>query len=413
MPADERREDDDVTAAIRMTPQIPRPRSASRAGRRDDLMQIVSGTRPVRMVFQPIVDIQTGTAVGYEALARFATRLTTSPSPWFHAAAGTPHAAPLEAVLIREALHARADLPAGTFVAVNVTPALLPDPDVLRAFGTGGDLSDVVIELTEHAPVLNDKALREAVAVLRQRGARMALDDVGVGWAGLKQVMDLRPEIVKLDHALVTEAQTDPVRQAIARMMLDLCSRLGLDLLVEGVETYAELDLFAGMGVPLAQGWVFGRPTTTTERFVDDDLAVRLKFRAGLTRHPNKIAPYVDMFAGVVRVSDDSAPGVGVETSPELPASRHTVIVDGAGRPKALMVLERDGREQAHAVMTVTATEDIASVAQRAMTRPLWDRLLPLVCVDRSGCYIGVVPMEALLLALAGSCEAPQEVRLP
>jgi EAL domain-containing protein (putative c-di-GMP-specific phosphodiesterase class I) len=395
-----------------ITPQIPRPRSASRAGRRYDLVEIVSGTRPVRLVFQHIVNIQTGTAVGYEALARFATRLTTSPGPWFTAAAGTPQAAPLESLLIREALRARSGLPSGAFVSINVTPALLPEAEVLRAFGSGGDLSDVVIELTEHAPVLNDKALREAVAALRQRGARIALDDVGVGWAGLKQVLDLRPEIVKLDHMLVTSAPTDPVRQAIARMMLDLCSRLGLDLLVEGVETYAELDLFAGMGVPLAQGFVFGRPDTTTSRFVDDDLAVRLKFRAGLTRHPDKIAPYVDMFSAAVQVGDGFERMLA-DASAEASPSRHTVIVDGAGRPRALKSLGHDGREELHPVMTVTAAEDVTEVAQRAMTRAHPARLHPLVCVDRSGCYFGIVSMDALMLALAATREVHREVRLP
>lgn len=399
-----------MTSAARAA-QIPRQRSASRAGRRDDLLQIVSGTRAVRLVFQHIVDIQTGTAVGYEALARFASRLTTSPGPWFTAAAGTPQAAPLEAVLIREALHAREGLPAGAFMSINVTPALLPEQEVLRAFGSGGDLSDVVIELTEHAPVLNHDALREAVAVLRQRGARIALDDVGVGWAGLKQVMDLRPEIVKLDRTLVTAAPTDPVRQAIARMMLDLCSRLGLDLLVEGVETYAELDLFAGMGVPLAQGWVFGQPDTTTSRFVDDDLAVRLKFRAGLTRHPDKIAPYVDMSGATLLVGEGTDYSATLTT--DGPPARQTVIVDGAGRPKALLSVGADGREQHHPVMTVTASENITNVAQRAMTRAVADRLLPLVCVDRSGCFFGIVTIDTLMLALAGAREPQQELRLP
>ena len=398
-----------MTSAIRVTPAIPRPRSSSRACRLDDLVQIVSGERPVRLVFQPIVGIQTGTAVGYEALARFASRLTTSPGPWFHAVAGTAQAAPLEAVLIRGALAARAGLPGGCFMSVNVTPALLSTPEVLRAFGAGADLSDVVVELTEHAPVRDGDALGAAVAVLRQRGARIALDDVGVGWAGLKQVMELRPEIVKLDHALVSGAPADPVRQAIARMLHDLCSRLGLDLLVEGVESYAELDLFAGMGVPLAQGWVFGRPTSTTSRFVDDDLAVRLKFRAGLTRHPDKIAPYVDMFSAVVRVAD----GQEHDAAPVLSTEQLTVVVDGAGRPRALTARGRDGRAYEHPAMTVTAAEDIASVAQRAMTRPDADRMVPLVCVDRSGRYVGIVSMDTLVLALATARQQPVEVRLP
>jgi EAL domain-containing protein (putative c-di-GMP-specific phosphodiesterase class I) len=402
-----------VTTLTRVPAQIPRPRSATRAARRDDLRQITSGTRPVRMVFQHIVDIQTGTAVGFEALARFAPRLTTSPAPWFTAVAGTPQAAPLESMLIREALRSRRELPTGSFISINVTPALLPEREVLRAFGSGGDLSDVVVELTEHAPVFDDNALREAVAVLRQRGARIALDDVGVGWAGLKQVMDLRPEIVKLDRSLVESAPADPAKQAVARMMLDLCSRLGLDLLVEGVETYAELDLFAGMGAPLAQGFVFGRPTAAAARFVDDDLAVRLKFRAGLTRHPDKIAPYVDMLAGSVRVADTGLPVEPSLDSGERVAPQHVVLVDGAGRPMSLIALDAESREQHHPAMTITATEDVASVAQRAMTRPLSDRLLPLVVVDRSGRYIGIVSMDALMLALANPPQAPREIRLP
>lgn len=396
-----------------VVPQIPRQQSARGAERRADLLQIVSGARPVRLVFQPIVDIQSGTAVGYEALARFVARRNTSPGPWFAAAAGTPQAAPLEAILVREALDARTDLPAGSFMAINVTPALLPDPQVLRAFGVGGDLSNVVIELTEHAPVLNGDALREAVAALRQRGARIALDDVGVGWAGLKQVMELRPEIVKLDRSLVAGTPSDPVRQAIARMMLDLCSRLGLELLVEGVESYAELDLFAGMGVPLAQGWVFGRPSSRAERLVDDDLAVRLKFRAGLTRHPDKIAPYVDMLSAVVRVADPGNPSLPATPPDEDSAARHVVLVDGAGRPLSLVTVDAVSGEQHHAVMTITAAEDLASAAQRAMTRPQCDRLLPLVCVDCSGCYVGIVQMDTLMLALASTRQRAQEVRLP
>ena len=392
---------------------VPRQRSATRAGRRVDLLEIVNGTRPVRLVFQPLVDLHRGVAVGYEALARFAPRLTTSPGPWFAAAVDTPHAAPLEALLVRTALSARVGLPPGCFVSINVTPALLPTTDVLRAFGAAGDLSDVVVELTEHARFTHSPELRQAVAALRDRGARFALDDVGVGWAGLKQVMDLRPDIVKLDRSLVTDAHRDPVRQAIAQMLLDLCSRLGIDLLVEGVETYDELDLFARMGVPLAQGYIFGRPESSTRRLIDDDLAVRLKFRAGLTRHQDKVAAYVDLSGATVRVADSEPPRPAeTEFSSALPI----VVVDGAGRPTSLITVGADGEEQHHAVMPVTAAEDVASVAQRAMTRPERDRFLPLVCVDRSGRHVGVVSVESLMLALATSRTTPPrrtELRLP
>lgn len=380
-----------------------------------DVLEIVRGARPVRLVYQPLVDLHRGVAVGYEALARFTPRLSTPPGPWFAAAIDTPQAAPLEALLVRTALSARADLPAGCFVSINVAPALLPSTDVLRAFGEGGDLSDAVIELTEHARFSYGSDLRQAVTALRERGARFALDDVGAGWAGLKQVVDLRPDIVKLDRSLVSDAPQDPVRQAIAQMLLDLCSRLGVALLVEGVETYEELDLFARMGVPLAQGFIFGRPQSTTRRLIDDDLAVRLKFRAGLTRHQDKIAGHVDVSTVAVRVTDAGAAIAESARRGEPPAP--VVLVDGTGRPMSIVTSDGYGGEEQHVVMAVTASEDVANAAQRAMTRPLADRFVPLVCVDRSGRHVGVVPVEALMLALADAraadTAASAELRLP
>lgn len=392
-----------VTAVV---PAVPRPRAATRAGRRDDVHAIVLGTRTARLVYQPLVDLHRGTAVGFEALARFTPRTSTSPGPWFAAAVDTPDAAPLEAVLVAAALEGRSALPLGCYVSINVTPALLSSREVLRAFGTGGDLSDVVVELTEHARFGHGGELAQAVTALRQRGARFALDDVGVGWAGLKQVVDLRPEIVKLDRSLVVDAPRDPVRQAIAQMLLDLCSRLGIDLLVEGVETYEELDLFARMGVPLAQGFVFGQPQPVARQLIDDDLAVRLKFRAGLVRHRDKIAGHVDVAGASVRVGDSGTlqpRGAAVEEMQPV------VLLDGTGRPVALAV-----GEVQHPVMTVSVAEDVAGAAQRAMTRPASERFLPLVCVDRAGRYVGVVAVESLVLALAdGAAEPHSEVRLP
>jgi hypothetical protein len=249
------------------------------------------------------------------------------------------------------------------------------------------------------------------VSALRERGARFALDDVGVGWAGLKQVSDLRPDIVKLDRSLVSGAARDPVRQAIAQMLLDLCSRLGIDLLVEGVESFEELDLFARMGVPLALGYVFGRPESVARRLIDDDLAVRLKFRAGLLRHHNKVAGHVDVSTVAFQVMDagpDGSASAWAANGEQLP----TVVVDGTGRPIALVTYDESGAARRHPAMAVTASEDVASAAQRAMTRLLPDRFAPLVCVDRSGRHVGVVSVEALVLALAGNA-TPDDAQRP
>jgi EAL domain-containing protein (putative c-di-GMP-specific phosphodiesterase class I) len=350
---------------------------------------VVAGRRDARFVLQPVVDIQQGRVVGYEALARLGQRLTTSPSSWFTAARHTAQLLDLEAVLVRQALTLRDSLPPGRFLALNVSPQLLVEPSVLHVLAGAGDLSTVVIELTEHARFPDGGALNPALQGLRAQGARLALDDVGAGWAGLKQVADLRPDIVKLDRSLVADADRDEVKQALAEMMLSLCGRLGSSLLVEGVETLGELDLFARMGVPHAQGFVFGRPERSPVR-IDEDLAVRLKFRAGLNRHADKIAAYVDVTGAVV--------GPGTPAPPEPAGSAGpVVVVDAQGVPREL----RLPAAAPVAVTRVLASEDMRSVLRRAMTRPLSQRFHPLVCVDRAGRYVGLVAVESLVLALS------------
>lgn len=379
-----------------MPATVPLPRSAVEVSRRGDVLAVISGTRHARMIFQPLVDLQQGVAVGFEALARLGARLSTAPGPWFAAAARGALTGDLEAVLVTEALAARSTLPTATFLTVNVSPAVLSHPAVLQAFGRAGELDNVVVELTENSQFGDERLLRDAVAALRDRGARFALDDVGVGWAGLKQVADLRPDIVKLDRHLVAGAPADPIKQAIAQMMLDLCARLGVTLLVEGVETLEELDLFARMGIPLAQGFVFGQPSAAPRRLIDDDIAVRLKFRAGLRRRQDVVAGLVEV-AGRVEVGDTPTRAVsGAQPADPDPV----VVVDGAGRPVAIRV-ETGQVLQVRPVTVVTATEQVASAAERAMSRPAADRALPLVCVDSAGRHVGIVPVEALVRALA------------
>lgn len=370
---------------------LPRPRVGPASAHALTVQAVIAGERKARMVFQPLVDLQRGRVVGYEALARFGARLSTSPTPWLRAAAHLRRAPELEAHLVQQALAARPTLPRNCFLAINVSPELLASAPLQRAFATVPDLNGVVVELTEHVEFADKQALLRTLDDLRGRGAQLALDDVGAGWAGLKQVADLRPDIVKLDRSLVTVADRDEVKQALAEMMLSLCSRLGATLLVEGVETHAELDLFARLGVPLGQGWVFGRPAAMPPG-LDDDIAVRLTFLAGMSRHVDKVAAYVDVTAATCTA------GAAV-VDPTGP----TVVLDTERRPVALLLA--DGRAQP--VTTIVATESLRLVLMRAMTRPEAVRFCPLVCVDKAGRHVGVVFVEALALALARS-ESPE-----
>lgn len=379
---------------------VPAQRPASYATRASGLLAVIDGRQPVRLVFQPIVDIRHGRVVGYEALARFGSRTSSSPAAWFTVADQLRQSAQLEALLIEQALRSKHLLPHTTFLSVNVRPDLLATPVVTRAFATQPDLTGVVIELTEQIEFDRGDVLRGQLFGLRERGAQLALDDVGAGWAGLKQVAELRPDIVKLDRSLVSAADRDGVKLALVEMMLRLCSRLGSQLLVEGVETGEELDAFARLQVPLAQGWVFGKPGLVPPR-IDDDLAVRLKFLGGLIRHVDKVASLVDVTARVSRRSGPDVPWCqGID-------GQVLVVLDDDSRPVGLQLRDADDRVRDLPVMTVLATEDSCQALLRGMTRPVPCRFAPLVCVDRAGRYVGLVPVDALAKAAARRDESP------
>src|SRR3954467_10915039 len=224
-----------------------------------DCRPLLADPEDLSLVFQPIVDLAAATVAGYEALARFPG--VAGPDAWFAAAAEAGIAAELEALAIHKALAAVPSLPPNTFLTVNVSPHLLGSAPVQHALATRPDLHRVVVELTEHTPVHDLAALRRQTDELRRRGALIALDDAGSGYSGLQQLAALRPQIVKLDRALVSDADTDPVRVALAEMLGEFAGRIDAWMLAEGLETPAELAAFMRLGVPLGQGWLLGRPT--------------------------------------------------------------------------------------------------------------------------------------------------------
>ena len=122
------------------------------------------------------------------------------------------------------------------------------------------DLSGLVIEITEHEEVLRDDSLQTVLAPLRARGARIAVDDAGAGYAGLQQVMRMQADITKLDRALIEDVHLDRVKAALVRSLVHFAGENGAELCAEGIECLDELTTLAELGVTLAQGFVLARP---------------------------------------------------------------------------------------------------------------------------------------------------------
>ncbi|MGZ6825501.1 MAG: EAL domain-containing protein, partial [Mycobacteriales bacterium] len=128
------------------------------------------------------------------------------------------------------------------------------------------DLSRVVVEVTEHDAV-NDYALtREALGWLREAGARIAVDDVGAGFASLQHVLLLQPEVVKLDLSLTRDVHHSPRQQAIVRALVGFADRVGATVLAEGIEVAEQVPALREAGVALGQGWHLGTPVLVAER---------------------------------------------------------------------------------------------------------------------------------------------------
>jgi EAL domain-containing protein (putative c-di-GMP-specific phosphodiesterase class I) len=211
------------------------------------------------MVYQPVYDLATRNMIGCEALARFATEPVLSPDRWFASAANVGLGPRLELAAIGKALGALDTLPASMFVAVNASPGTLFDPHLI-ALCDEVDCSRVVIELTEHVPIEDYKAVDVAAGPLRERGVRLAVDDTGAGYAGFRHLLSIRPDVVKLDISLTRDVDIDPARRALASALVTFTEAVGATLIAEGVETKEELDVLTELNVPSAQGYHLGRP---------------------------------------------------------------------------------------------------------------------------------------------------------
>jgi EAL domain-containing protein (putative c-di-GMP-specific phosphodiesterase class I) len=106
--------------------------------------------------------------------------------------------------------------------------------------------------------------LHGALQDLPARGARIAVDDAGAGFASLRHIINLGPDIIKVDIGIVRGIDVDPSRSAVAEMIARFAERVGVDVIAEGVETTAERDTLLGLGLRLGQGYLFGRPTVAT-----------------------------------------------------------------------------------------------------------------------------------------------------
>ena len=382
----------------------PRPEGTGPPDQPDELpsaadLEVVIAAGVLQPQFQPIVDLARASVVGYEALARFEPP-RVSPLPWFEAARRDNRLAELEAVALRSSLAAHTILPANAFLTVNIGPRVIDAAPVRAVWNEFPALAGVVIELTEHERIDSYVALEPVLDKLRAAGALLAIDDAGAGYAGLQHVLSLRPDIIKLDRALVAGIDRDEAKRALAEMIGTFSSRIDAWLLAEGIETGEELDVLVELGVPLAQGYFLGRPGPAFPP-VEPDAALRILSQVRTTA------------AGGLRSLLEHVPTASIsEPARPFDGDRHgcVVLLDEHGCPAATVSADGIVHAMRDSGLRVNVDTPVGQAAQRAIVRPLAQRFEPLVCTDDAGRYVGIVRMERMVDMLSRG-ESPSDDR--
>jgi EAL domain-containing protein (putative c-di-GMP-specific phosphodiesterase class I) len=228
-------------------------------GRREEAIRgrverILAG-RTFRPVFQPAFALASGRPVGFEALTRFPDG---PPDRMISEAHAVGLGRRLEVACAEAALEASPALPSDAWLSINVSPDV-----ILHSRRFGRLVKDaarrVVIEITEHDEIDDYRAIRRAIERLGP-GVSLAVDDAGSGFASLRHVVELRPRFLKLDVSLVRGVDHDATRQAMVAGLRHFAARVGCQVIAEGIEQEAELDMLRELGVPLGQGFLLGRP---------------------------------------------------------------------------------------------------------------------------------------------------------
>jgi EAL domain-containing protein (putative c-di-GMP-specific phosphodiesterase class I) len=345
------------------------------------LQQVVDQPELLALHAQPIVELTSGSIAGYEMLSRFTGPWQAPPDRWFAAAEAWGFNPLLQSRVLRAGIAARRRLPPDTFLTVNVDPHLLDDPRVAEVLTDEADLTRLVLELTEHTQAGSRSTAASVLTRVREAGGMVAMDDAGTGYAGLSQLLELRPHIVKLDRELITGIDGDRVKAALVEVFGDLAGRMDSWVLAEGIETEAELDTLIRLGVPLGQGWALARPSAVMLEALPPSSVDHIR----TTALRSSLDGYVASLVRPVRVGRDRSSAV--------------VYLDSNG----LVASVRGGDSSWARGALVSPRTHIVEAARRAMTRALEHRYVPLVCTDGRGQVLGTIGIDDLMLALCTS----------
>lgn len=211
------------------------------------------------IAYQPIFNLATDEVTGFEALARFRCEPVRGPAQWFADAHSAARGVEFELLAISNAIKGIGRLAPGAYLSLNVAPCTILSGGLPAALANVPP-ERLVLELTEHAPIEEYGALNAALASLRSAGLKLAIDDAGSGYASFRHILQLSPDIIKLDQSLIRDIDLDHGRRALAMGLITFAKETGSTIVAEGIENERELAVLKTLGVDTGQGYLLGRP---------------------------------------------------------------------------------------------------------------------------------------------------------
>ncbi|WP_295926225.1 EAL domain-containing protein [uncultured Xanthomonas sp.] len=225
----------------------------------DEIDRALAAGAP-RIVFQPLFELGGMHLHGFECLSRFDVAPQRGPDRWFQQAELAGVGIRLELHVLAKTLAYLRQFPARYRLNVNLSPALMTSGALAGLLGEDIEVARLTLEITEHAIVRNYRALAQALAPLRARGAQLAVDDAGAGYASMRHILQLQPDVIKLDMSITQSVHDDRSRWALAKGLTNFAHEIGTQVVAEGVETAQELDALRELQVDLVQGYFLARP---------------------------------------------------------------------------------------------------------------------------------------------------------
>lgn len=219
---------------------------------------------PFTMAFQPVVDVERGRIVAHEALVR---------GPDGEGAGQVlsqvdgDNLYRFDQACRVKAIELAADLGVDVRLNINFYPNAVYEPaacirtTLATARRTGFPLDQITFEIVEGEEIVDNDHLRGIISEYREQGFLIALDDFASAHSGLARLVEMRPDIIKLDRRLTCDCDLDPSRLAVIASMVSLCDALDVQVVVEGIERIGEVEALRGVGARYMQGYYFARPS--------------------------------------------------------------------------------------------------------------------------------------------------------